>query len=152
MKKIKLIVKWGCIVIFVLFLLIQFIPIDRNNPPVESEVPATLEVRSILKRSCYDCHSNETIWPWYSRVAPISWLIVYDVKEGRKELNFSTWNKYTSSDQAKKLNEIGEEVEEGEMPLWIYLPTHPNAKLSPEDRKALQVWSQSTNSNELIKY
>jgi hypothetical protein len=132
-------------------LLIQFIPIDKNNPPVESEIPATAEVRSILKRSCYDCHSNETIWPWYSRVAPISWLVIYDVKEGRKELNFSTWNKYTSSKQAKKLKEVGEEVEEGEMPLWIYLPTHPNAKLSSEDRKVLQAWSQSTISTELIK-
>ena len=148
MKKIKLIVKWGCIVIFVLFLLIQFIPIDRNNPPVESEVPATLEVRSILKRSCYDCHSNETIWPWYSRVAPVSWLVIYDVNEGRNELNFSTWNKYSSSKKAKKLKEVAEEIEEGEMPLWIYLPTHPNARLSLEDRKILQTWLQSTSITE----
>ncbi|MDH5429724.1 MAG: heme-binding domain-containing protein, partial [Nitrospirota bacterium] len=74
---------------------IQFIPVNRTNPPMEEEIVALPDVKAILKRACYDCHSNETIWPWYSQVAPASWLLAWDVAEGREELNFSTWNRYT---------------------------------------------------------
>jgi hypothetical protein len=72
--------------------LAQLVPLDRSNPPVSAEVPATPEVRAILKRSCYDCHSNETRWPWYAYAAPMSWLLVYDVHEAREHMNFSTWD------------------------------------------------------------
>jgi hypothetical protein len=122
---------------------IQFVPVDRSNPPVTSEVPASPEVRAVLRRACYDCHSNETVWPSYTKVAPMSWLAVRDVQKGRRELNFSEWNQYTASRQAKLLKESWKEVAEGEMPLWFYLPTHRDAILSAGDRALLRAWSQA---------
>jgi hypothetical protein len=121
---------------------IQLVPVDRTNPPVEGEVPASAEVRSILRRACYDCHSNETVWLWYSRVAPVSWLIARDVSEGRAALNFSTWNRLDPKAQAKALRESWEEIDEGEMPPWIYLPLHGDARISGEDRVALRAWAK----------
>ncbi len=148
MKDIKRIAKWATAVLIIALVAIQLVPVDRTNPPVETEVPATAEVRSVLRRACYDCHSNETVWPWYSRVAPVSWLVASDVHEGREELNFSTWNRYTAKQQAKKMKESWDEVAEGEMPPWIYLPAHPNARLSADDRAALRTWSQSVGSRD----
>lgn len=98
-------------------------------------------MREVLRRACYDCHSNETRWPWYSRVAPISWLVAHDVGEGRRELNFSTWNRMDAAKQAKALRETWKEVYEGEMPPRIYLPTHPEARLSDVDRALLRAWA-----------
>jgi hypothetical protein len=122
---------------------IQFVPVDRSNPPVETDVPASPELKSILRRACYDCHSHETVWPWYSRVAPVSWLIQRDVREGRRELNFSTWNRYTAEQRANKMAEAGEEAATGEMPPWFYLPAHPKARLSQSDKDILQAWLTS---------
>ncbi len=127
--------------LLLLFGLIQLIPVDRTNPPVESEIPAPEVVKVILKRVCYDCHSNETVWPWYSRVAPISWLVAWDVHEGREELNYSTWNRYGAKEQGKMIKESWEEVEEREMPPWFYVPLHPEARLSDEDRRVLRAWA-----------
>ncbi len=123
-------------------LAIQLVPVPRDNPPVESEVPATEAVRSILRRSCYDCHSNESRWPWYAYLAPISWWVAYDVHEAREHMNFSTWARYDAKEQAKHLEEAWEEVEEGEMPLFYYLWLHPDHKLSASDRTALRDWSR----------
>ncbi len=134
---------WGTGTLLVLFLGIQFVPVDRGNPPVEAEVPAPPEVHEVLVRACYDCHSNETVWPWYSRVAPVSWLVARDVRKGREELNFSTWNRLSTREQVKALQESWEEVEEGEMPLWFHLPTHPKARLSVRDRELLRAWALS---------
>ena len=128
------------------FLGMQLVPVERQNPPVETEVPASEKVRSILRRACYDCHSNETRWPWYSRIAPVSWLVAHDVHEGREELNFSTWNRLSTKKQVEALHESWEEVEEGEMPPWFYLPPHPDARLSAHDRAALRNWSRSAAS------
>lgn len=125
------------------FVAIQFVPVERSNPPVETEVPASSEVRSVLRRACYDCHSNETTWPWYSRIAPVSWLVAHDVHEGREELNFSTWNRLSTKERGEALHEAWEKVEEGEMPPWFYLPPHPEARLSARDRAALRDWSRS---------
>lgn len=146
MKPIRRIATWAVAVLIVALVAIQFVPVDRTNPPVETEVPATAEVRSILRRACYDCHSHETVWPWYSRIAPISWLVAHDVNAGREELNLSTWNRYTTKQQLKKLKESWDEVAEGEMPPWMYLPPHPDARLSAEDQAALRAWSQSVGS------
>jgi hypothetical protein len=121
---------------------IQFVPVDTSNPPVTGEVPTSPTVKAVLRRACYDCHSNETEWPWYSRVAPISWFLARDVREGRAELNFSTWNQYSTQQQVKKLKESWEEVAEGEMPPWFYLPAHRDARLSMEDRALLKQWAQ----------
>jgi hypothetical protein len=140
------IAKWAILMLMIVLVAIQFVPVDRTNPPIETEVPATAEVRSILRRACYACHSNETVWPWYSRIAPISWVIARDVHEGREELNLSAWNRYTTRQQLKKLKESWDEVAEGEMPPWTYLPPHPEARLSAEDRAALRAWSQSVGT------
>lgn len=120
---------------------IQLIPVTMSNPPVEEEILATAEVKTILKRACYDCHSHETVWPGYSRVAPVSWLLAWDVAEGREELNFSAWNRYGEKKRNKMIKEIWEEVEEGEMPPWFYLPLHPDARLSDQDREVLRAWA-----------
>jgi hypothetical protein len=120
---------------------IQLVPVERSNPRVESEISAPLPVRAILERACYDCHSHETAWPWYARVAPVSWLLAHDVREGRKHLNLSAWGRYSPKKQAKKLEEIPEEVDEGHMPPWYYLPLHPDARLDAEDRETLRRWA-----------
>ncbi len=125
---------------------IQLIPVTMSNPPIEEEISTSPEVKAILKRACYDCHSHETIWPGDSRVAPISWLLAWDVREGREELNFSTWNQYGEKKRNKMIKEIWEEVEEGEMPPWFYLPLHPEAQLSDEDHAVLQAWAASVPS------
>jgi mono/diheme cytochrome c family protein len=140
------VIRWILLGMLLILIAIQFVPVDRVNPPVEAEVPAPAQVRVILRRACYDCHSNETVWPWYSQVAPFSWLLARDVREGREELNFSTWNQYSIQQQVKKLRESWKEVSEGDMPPWYYLPVHRDAGLSAEDRTALHNWTLSTAS------
>ena len=135
------IMRWILLGVAVAFLAIQLVPVDRSNPPVESEVPASPTVRVILRRACYDCHSHETVWPWYSHVAPVSWLVARDVRKGREELNFSTWNQIPIQRQVKKLKESWKEVEEGEMPPWYYVSMHRDATLTAEDRTALRDWA-----------
>lgn len=119
----------------VLFLAIQVIPYGRNhtNPPVVVEPQwADPETRALARRACFDCHSNETIWPWYSNIAPVSWLVQRDVEEGREKLNFSEWNR-----RYEETDEMGEVVLEGEMPPPVFLITHPEARLTSEERQAL---------------
>lgn len=135
------VLRWILVGIPVVLLGIQFVPVNRTNPPVEADVPAPENVRTILRRACYDCHSNETTWPWYSRVAPFSWLVARDVIEGREELNYSTWNRVSTQGRVKKLKESWDEVAEGEMPPWAYLIIHRDATLSAEDRTALRLWA-----------
>jgi cytochrome c551/c552 len=118
----------------------QAIRVDRTNPPVERDLGAPPEVQAVLRRACYDCHSNETVWPWYSGVAPISWLIGRDVHEGRAELNFSTWDAYAAKPRRTKLRETAEEVAEGEMPPWYYVLMHPEARLDGEARERIRAW------------
>jgi len=126
-----------------LLALAQAVPVDRTNPPVESEPPAPPEVRAILERACFDCHSHRTVWPVQAYVAPISWLVTHDVKEGREELNFSTWSGYGAGVLIRKGQAIQKEVAEGEMPPWLYLLAHPRAKLGQADRKLLRAWAAS---------
>lgn len=140
------VVRWILIGMLLILVAIQFAPVDRLNPPVEAEVPAPANVRAILRRACYDCHSNETVWPWYSQVAPFSWLLAYNVREGREELNFSTWNRITTQQQVKKLKESWKEVADEDMPPWDYLRIHRDATLLAEDRMALRTWALSTAS------
>jgi len=121
--------------------LLQFFRVERTNPPVVSEIQAPPEVREILRRSCYDCHSHETRWPWYSRVAPMSWLVADHVEHARGDLNFSDWPVSDSEAQEHVFEEIREEVGEGEMPLASYLVMHPRARLSDEERDLLMRWA-----------
>jgi len=124
-----------------LFALAQLVPVPRANPPVESEVDAPPEAGAVLERSCYDCHSNRTRWPWYAWVAPASWLVARDVYQAREHMNFSTWNRYDAEECADHLDEIAEMVENGEMPPWFYLPLHSDARLSDADREAIFAWT-----------
>ena len=124
------------------FLLSQTIPLARTNPIVTRDVGAPPPVESILRRSCYDCHSNETRWPWYAHVAPVSWLVLRDVKRGRRHINFSTWDKYADDPETaiRKLRNIDKVMHNGTMPLWYYLPAHSPARLSDADRQSLEDW------------
>ena len=129
-------------IFFILALAIQVIPVTRDNPPVTGDIMAPPAVAPVLRRACYDCHSNETVWPWYSRIAPVSWLLVRDVREGRRELNFSTWNQLDDQRRARKMKETRDEVSEGEMPPWYYTINHPDARLSSGDRALLLDWAR----------
>jgi hypothetical protein len=123
------------------FVVLQFFPAERTNPPVISEVEAPAAVQAILERSCYDCHSNETRWPWYSRVAPFSWWLADHVEHARRDLNFSVWPVYDFDAQEIEFVDIREEVESGGMPLRSYLLAHPSARLSEADRRVLVEWA-----------
>jgi hypothetical protein len=140
------IAKWTFGTLAVALVVMQLFAVDRTNPPVETEIAAPAEVRAILRRACYDCHSHETEWPWYSRVAPISWKIAEDVHEGRAALNFSTWNRLDTKHRVEAMHHAWEEVAEEEMPPWFYLPPHPAARLSPEDRSLLRAWAMAAGS------
>jgi mono/diheme cytochrome c family protein len=121
---------------------IQLVPYgrDHSNPPVTAEPQwDSAATRDLAKRACFDCHSNETVWPWYSNVAPVSWLVQHDVNEGREHLNFSEWDK-----PQKEADEAAEAVREGEMPLPIYLPTHPEARLTDAEKQALIAGLEAT--------
>lgn len=127
------------------FIAVQFIPVERINPPASPEdaISAPPQVKAILRHACYECHSNETRWPWYSHVAPISWLIAHDVVRARREVNFSEWGSYYPATRRRKLEWMGRELREGNMPPWDYLLMHPSARLSRTDRAALQRWIES---------
>jgi len=128
--------------ITVLFVGIQFVPIERTNPPITGEIQAHAEVMRILRKACYDCHSNETSWPWYSYIAPMSWTIESDVKVGRGDLNFSEWSDYSPMKQDFKQSQSGELVAAGEMPLWFYIPLHPEADLTKEEIELIVAWGK----------
>ena len=120
----------------------------RTNPAVEETQTVNAltqmkpEVSSILDRSCADCHSNKTIWPWYTQFAPVSWWLVDHVNEGRRELNLSEWGKLARERQERKLRQMCDEVTDGQMPLSSYLPMHPSARLSEQDKKVLCDWTE----------
>ncbi len=121
----------------------QLVPAKRTDPASRGAISAPPEIEAELKRACYDCHSNETRWPWYSRVAPLSWLLVRDVKRGRKELNFSEWGSYYPVTRRRKLEWIGRALREEKMPPWRYRLMHPGARLTTADRAALERWIES---------
>lgn len=122
---------------------IQFVPM---NVPAEvptkadDELQAPEEVMAILKRSCFDCHSNHTNYPWYSSIAPVSWFTKMHVKEGRKHMNFSTWARYDDEKKAKYLDKIPKAIK-SKMPLPSYLLIHKDAKLSDKDKQVLSDWA-----------
>ena len=141
----KLLVAAGAVMVVIVA--IQLVPVDRSNPPVVADFDGPAEVRTVLRTSCYDCHSHETEWPWYSRIAPVSWLVVHDVDEGRDHLNFSQWGTYESKRRAKLAEEMWEEVEDGEMPLLAYRLAHPAARLTDEARQTLRRWAEAAEAS-----
>jgi len=132
------------------FLIIQFVPVKMNNPDVTYDIPTTPAVKSVLRRACYECHSNQTMWPWYSKIAPVSWMISSDIIKGRKALNYSEWDRYTNSEKIKQIRESWEEVSEGEMPPYIYIKMHPESKLTVRDRNLLHEWAARTYPSGVI--
>ena len=141
-KKVMKLLVWA----LVLFLIVaQFVPVELTNPPTDEgmRIEAPAPVLAILERACFDCHSNVSAWPWYAQVAPISWLMEHDVEEGRDHMNLSEWGAWSDDRRAHKAEEMGEEIEEGEMPLWFYTPLHPEAELTPEDIEVLRAWGKS---------
>ena len=135
--------RWAKILGLVLaavFLGLQLVPVDRANPPVLTEIVAPPEVAAILERSCYDCHSNKTRWPWYSRVAPVSWWVAKHVRQGRGDLNFTEWPLFDTQTQQYHLGEMKSEIKGMEMPLPSYLWIHRGARLDAEERGRLVEW------------
>ena len=141
--------KYTVYSIIVLFVVIQFIPVNRNNPSSDEnlELKAPVAVKNILLNSCYDCHSNKTNWPFYSKIAPVSWLVSSDVSNGRNRLNFSEW--FTLSEQVRARKKAGmiEEIMDNEMPLALYTFIHPDSKLSDEQKQILKNWTVSKNGD-----
>jgi hypothetical protein len=139
--------KWifGALVVGVV--LLQLTNPARTNPPVVNDLTATNapppEITLLLRAACYDCHSHETKWPLYSRIAPSSWLVVSDVNEGRRHLNFSVWPADPAA-VAKKLERINEVLDYREMPPKKYTLLHPEARLTDAQRKQLMDWSDAT--------
>lgn len=143
MKWVKRIVI-ALVVIWALLQVYSLVGISRTNPAVVQEVkwdsPAT---RDLAKRACFDCHSNETTWPWYSYVAPVSLRVADHVDEGRDRLNFSNWTQPNED-----FDEIQKVLDRGEMPLWDYLLMHGDAKLSAEENQALLAGLEATYNND----
>ena len=135
------------------FIAIQFIRPTFTNPPVvESETLAATtvvppEVEQILTRSCNDCHSNQTFYPWYAHVTPFNWFLADHIEEGRRQLNFNRWNTYTREQKIHRLDELCEVVEEGSMPLPSYLWIHYDAKLTKSESELLCSWSRAEAAN-----
>ncbi len=129
------VLRWILVGAALLFLAVQAVPYGRRhtNPParVEPRWDST-GTRALAVRACFDCHSNETVWPPYSHVAPVSWLIQRDVDKGRRKLNFSEWDQ-----PQKEARESGKSVRKGKMPPWLYKAVHPDAQLTPAEVQAL---------------
>ena len=141
----------------VVVIIIQFFRIDKSNPEINKAddfieiIKPPQEIATILQNTCYECHSNESKYPWYSNLAPVSWWVKHHIDEAREELNFSKWSTYTPKKKDHKLEELAEEVEEGEMPLTEYTWTHAEAKLTEEQRKQLVDWFKATREEAKTK-
>jgi len=136
-------------VLALLFVGAQFFQPDRTNPPlepsltIESHLSVPAAVDSLLRKACYDCHSNETRWPWYSYVAPSSWLVARDVEQARRHLNFSEWGRYRKTKAMTTLESLCDEITARTMPLSQYALMHPSAQLTQQEIDLLCEWSES---------
>ena len=145
----KKILKFVALALVAAFIAVQFYRPDQTNPPtvhaeaIEATTQIPENVAQILKRSCNDCHTNQTVYPWYANISPFSWLLAGHIEEGRSKLNFSVWNTYQTTKKRRKLGEICEQVESGEMPHNQYLWLHRDAQLSAEDKKLLCDWTDA---------
>lgn len=133
----KLLIIFG-----LLFLAFQLIQVDQLNPSYDKkdEIQVPKDVMAVFKRACYDCHSNDTVWPWYSKIAPLSWSIGRHVRYGRAYVNFSIWNTYTDKQKDHKLEEIYRTMYKA-MPPPSYVDWHDEAKVSKEDIKLIRDWT-----------
>lgn len=133
--------KNAFIIIVALIMGMQLFQIDKTNPPIDKslEIDTPAKIKSILKRACYDCHSNETKWPWYSSIAPMSWTINSHVNDGRAWVNFSIWKNYSEEEKTQKLKETYRAIYAA-MPIGSYVYFHPKANLSMDERKVVRDW------------
>ncbi len=138
MPGLRKIAKWASISVVVLMLVIQLVPYgrDHSNPPAQPIAWDSARTETLMRGACMDCHSNETEWPWYSNVAPVSWLVQKDVDDGRADLNLSTGE--------ADVDEMVETIRDGSMPPWVYKPTHSGARLSDQQRQELIRGIQAT--------
>jgi len=145
--------KYSAIGVVVVAIGMQFVRPARTNPPIDpvrdiarqSSFPPN--VHALLERACFDCHSNHTRWPWYSALAPASWMVVDDVTKGRKHLNFSEWEGYTVGRRLSKLETLIGEVDKGTMPPRTYLLLHGDAALSPAERAIVVGWAEGLSDS-----
>lgn len=132
--RLRRVFRWGVLIVLALLIAMQLVPTQRTNPPVSREVrwdsPAT---RALARPGCMDCHSDATVWPWYSHVAPMSFLVINHVNDGRRRLNFSEWDQ----PQRATFADVEENVTSGEMPIWNYVILHPGAKLTAAEKTQL---------------
>ena len=139
--------KWIFAALAVVFVLLQFTNPARTNPPVVNDLMATNppppEIAALLHAACYDCHSDETKWPWYSHIAPVSWLIASDVNDGRRDMNFSDWPANDPVRVAKRLENMSEKLGYDEMPPKKYTLIHADARLTDSQRKEFENWLDS---------
>jgi hypothetical protein len=146
--------KQAAIIIVVVFAVAQLIRPDRTNPTtdasrsIQGHVEATSELIPVLNRACGDCHSNETVWPWYTEVAPTSWLMAYAVSEGRKAVNFSEWAAYSPAQQQMLLIESCRDASSGKMSSGIYTTLRPEARLSARDVETICAASRQVSAAE----
>jgi len=125
------------------FMVAQLKPVRLTNPSLKGKLPAPPEIDAVLRRACYDCHSDQTRWPWYSRVAPFSWAVAHDVNLARREVNFSEWGEYYPATRKRKLEWMERALLEEVMPPWSYRLIHPGARLSDDDRVRLERWIET---------
>lgn len=146
-------VKKILLAILIVFVLIQFIQPARNksgqvlstNMATMYKMPDT--VQAVLKAACYDCHSNNTNYPWYTYVQPIGWMLANHIRSGKEELNFSEFGSYTARRQRSKLKAIANQVKDGDMPLYSYTIMHKDARLTREQKQLIIDWAQKTKDN-----
>lgn len=144
----KRILKILALVIVAGIIVLQFFRIDKANPPVvqletlEATTAVPPDISLILGRSCNDCHTNQTLFPWYANLQPMGWLLKNHIDDGRRQMNFSIWNTYQLKRRSKKLEQICEQVESKEMPLPSYLWIHRDAVLSENESKTLCDWAK----------
>lgn len=135
--------KRTLLIFFIIFILMQLIQTNKENTAQEKNLEMkvdNIEVYNILKTACYDCHSNETVWPWYSKIAPFSWVVSNHVTEGKKALNFSTWENYNQEEKDEKIKDIYRTAY-ASMPLPSYIFAHENADLTKEQRSLIRNWT-----------
>jgi hypothetical protein len=144
MKRVLMII--GAVVLLALIVIQFFRPVKNQSPVTQDDIIFNIDIPAGVKRTivnaCYDCHSNQTRYPWYSRIAPVSWMMASHVKEGKENLNFSDWKKYSKREQISKLNDICEMVEKGEMPLKSYTFMHSEAIILEYQQKDLCTWTE----------
>ena len=151
-------IKKILLILLILLIVIQFFKPEKNiaaSPSgnhISTVYSVPEEVNAILKKSCYDCHSNNTVYPWYANVQPVAWWLHNHVEEGKEEINFDEFATYRPSRQYRKLKEIHDEIEEGEMPLYSYTLINTNVKLSVNDKKTILDWLATVKTTMESRY